>query len=72
LELQLFSQSPQAEIYVLSNLQLHDGQIQSNVRGEPVFSVMAASWFCENSGQIRKVEDLKLVLFVFLKRKDFN
>jgi hypothetical protein len=22
----------------------------SNVRGEPVFSVMAAGWFCEKSG----------------------
>jgi hypothetical protein len=24
--------------------------IGTNVRGEPVFSVMAAGWFCEKSG----------------------
>ena len=30
-----------------------------NVQGEPVFSVMAAGWFCEKSGWIRKVEDVK-------------
>jgi hypothetical protein len=24
--------------------------IQANVRGEPVFSVMAANWFCEKAG----------------------
>jgi hypothetical protein len=29
-----------------------------NVRGEPVFSVMAAGWFCEKSGWIGKVEDV--------------
>ena len=33
-----------------------------NVRGEPVFSVIAASWFCEKSGQIGQVEDVKPVL----------
>ena len=34
-----------------------------NVRGEPVFtSVMAAGWFCETSGWIGKVEDVKPVL----------
>jgi hypothetical protein len=33
-----------------------------NVWGEPVFSVMAASWFCEKSGSIGKVEDVKPVL----------
>jgi hypothetical protein len=43
----------------------HDG----NVRGEPVFSVMAASWFCEKSGCIGKVEDVKPVL---LKEKRFS
>jgi hypothetical protein len=41
-----------------------------NVRGEPVFSVMAAGWFCEKSGPIGKVEDVKPVLF--RKRTDFN
>ena len=29
----------------------------NNVRGEPIFSVMAAGWFCEKSGCIGKVED---------------
>jgi len=38
----------------------------SNVRGELVFSVMAADWFCETSGWIGKVEDVKPV---FLKTK---
>ena len=33
-----------------------------NVRGEPVFSVIAAGWFCEKSGWIGKVEDVKPVL----------
>jgi hypothetical protein len=33
-----------------------------NARGEPVFSVMAAGWFCEKSGWIGKVEDVKPVL----------
>ena len=33
-----------------------------NVRGEPVFSVMVAGWFCEKSGLIGKVEDVKPVL----------
>jgi hypothetical protein len=33
-----------------------------NVWGEPVFSVMAAGWFCEKFGSIGKVEDVKLVL----------
>jgi hypothetical protein len=36
--------------------------IRSNVRGEPVFSVMAANWFCEKSGWIGKVEVVKPVL----------
>ena len=40
-----------------------------NVREEPVFSVMAASWFCEKSGWIGKVEDVKLVLFFFFLKK---
>ena len=31
---------------------------ETNVRGEPVFSVMAAGWFCEESGLIGKVEDV--------------
>ena len=35
---------------------------RANVRGEPVFSVMAAGWFCEKSGWIGKVEDVKPVL----------
>ena len=34
----------------------------TNVRGEPVFSVMVASWFCEKSGWIGEVEDAKPVL----------
>jgi hypothetical protein len=34
-----------------------------NVRGDPVFSVMAAGWFCEKSGGIGKVEDVKPVPF---------
>jgi hypothetical protein len=34
----------------------------TNVRGELVFSVMAAGRFCEKSGWIGKVEDVKLVL----------
>jgi len=36
--------------------------MQFNVRGEPVFSVMMAGWFCERSGWIGKVEDVKPVL----------
>jgi hypothetical protein len=34
----------------------------NNVRGEPVFSVMVAGWFCGKSGWIGKVEDVKPVL----------
>jgi hypothetical protein len=33
-----------------------------NVRGEPLFGVMVAGWFCENFGWIGKVEDVKPVL----------
>jgi hypothetical protein len=33
-----------------------------NVPGEPIFSVMAAGWFCEKSGGIGEVEDVKPVL----------
>ena len=33
-----------------------------NVRGEPVFCVMAAGWFCEKSTWIGEVEDVKPVL----------
>jgi len=44
--------------------------LQGNVRGEPVFSVMAAGWFCEKSGWIGKVEDVKPVLI--LKKTDLN
>ena len=33
-----------------------------NVLGEPVFSVMGAGWFCEKSGWIGKVEDMKPML----------
>jgi hypothetical protein len=40
--------------------------LQSNVQREPVFSVMAAVWFCEKSSWIGKVEDVKPVL---LKKK---
>ena len=40
-----------------------------NVLGEPVFSVMAVGWFCEMSGWIGKVEDVKLVL---LKKNGFQ
>ena len=36
----------------------------TNVWGEPVFSAMVAGWFCEKSGWIGKVEDVKLVLFI--------
>ena len=36
---------------------------QGNVQGEPVFSVMVAGWFCEKSGCIAKVEDVKPVFF---------
>jgi hypothetical protein len=42
----------------------------SNVWGEPVFSVMVAGWFCEKSGWIGKVEDVKPVLKK--KKTDFN
>ena len=35
---------------------------QNNVRGELVFNIMAADWFCEKSGWIGKVEDVKPVL----------
>jgi hypothetical protein len=37
-------------------------RLSPNVRGEPVFSVMAAGWFCEKSGGIGEVEDVKPVL----------
>jgi hypothetical protein len=36
--------------------------VKNNVRGEPGFSVMVAGWFCEKSGGIGKVEDVKPVL----------
>jgi hypothetical protein len=36
--------------------------VESNVRGEPAFSVMAASWFCGKSSCIGKVEDVEPVL----------
>jgi hypothetical protein len=36
--------------------------IITNVRGEPVFNVLAASWFCEKSSWIGKVEDVKTML----------
>ena len=38
------------------------GEPTINVRDEPVFRVMAAGWFCEKSGRIEKVEDVKPVL----------
>jgi hypothetical protein len=47
--------------YPLTHLGAAHGH-QGNVRGEPVFSVMAAGWFCEKSGCIGKVEDVKPVL----------
>jgi hypothetical protein len=43
-----------------------------NVQGEPVFSVMAAGWFCEKSGWIGKVEDVKPVLSFFFKKNGFQ
>jgi hypothetical protein len=43
--------------------------VLDNVRGEPVFSVLAAGWFCEKSGWIGKVEDVKPALF---KKKGFQ
>jgi len=42
-----------------------------NVSGEPVSSAMVAGWFCEKSGWIGKVEDVKHVFFNN-KKKDFN
>jgi hypothetical protein len=42
----------------------------TNVREEPVFSVMAAGWYCEKSGSTGKVEDVRPVLF--RKRTDFK
>ena len=33
--------------------------LQTNVRGELVFSVFSVGWFCEKSGWIGKVEDVK-------------
>jgi hypothetical protein len=38
------------------------GAAMTNVWGEPVFSVMAAGWFCEKSGWMGKVEDVKPML----------
>jgi hypothetical protein len=43
----------------------------SNVWGELVFSVMAGGWFCEKSGWIGKVEDVKPVLLEE-ENLDFN
>ena len=47
-----------------------NSMIPCNVRGEPVLSVMAAGWFCEKSGWIGKVEDVKPVFWK--KEMDFN
>ena len=44
--------------------------MKNNVRGEPGFSVMAAGWFCEKSGGIGKVEDVKPVLKKNKKNKN--
>ena len=44
-------------------------RVGGTVRGEPVFSVMAAGWFYKKSSCNGKVEDVKPVL---LKKKDFN
>ena len=41
---------------------LHHSLEQANVRGEQVFNVMAAIWFCGKSGWNGKVEDVKPVL----------
>ena len=43
------------------------GEPTINVRREPIFSVMAASWFCEKCGWIGKVEDVKPVLLKWNK-----
>jgi hypothetical protein len=51
----------------LANLVTH----LTNVRGESVFSVMAAGWFCEKSGWIGKVEDVKPNR-CFLKQNGFQ
>jgi len=47
-------------------------KITSNVRGEPIFSVMVAGWFCEKSGSIGKVEDVKPVFFLLIKKDGFQ
>ena len=31
--------------------------LHTNVKGEPIFCVMMAGWFCEKSSSIGKVED---------------
>jgi hypothetical protein len=43
--------------YMCRNVAFH-----INVWGELVFSVLVAGWFCEKSGGIGKVEDVKPVL----------
>jgi hypothetical protein len=50
----------------------HVKPVAINDRGEPVSSVMAASWFCGKSGWIGKVEDLKPVLLKIKIKTDFN
>jgi hypothetical protein len=42
--------------------------LKINVWGEPVFSVMESSWFCEKSGWIGKVEDVRPVLSKIYKK----
>ena len=44
----------------------------SNVRGEPVFSVMVAGWFWEKSGCIGNVEDVKPVFKIIIKKNEFQ
>jgi len=51
------------------DLGLGTWDLKPRVKQCPVFSVMAAGWFCEKSGWIGKVEDVKLVLFKRKKEK---
>jgi hypothetical protein len=48
---------------------MEDGLFLCNFRGELVISVMSAGWFCEKSGSIGKVEDVKLVILQKKRRK---
>ena len=61
----LFEQSPFFDNTIIHVSIIMDGhnnskkKSQPNVKGEPVFSVMASNWFCEKSGWIGKMEDVK-------------